>query len=66
MSCPPGIYVDHGLTGTDRDRPGLREAMAGKPELDPQDLFRHVYSEPTPLLREQADLLADELSREEA
>ena len=44
----------------------LREAMAGKPELDPQDLFRHVYSEPTPQLREQADLLADELSREEA
>lgn len=23
-----GIYVDHGLTGTNRDRPGLREAMA--------------------------------------
>ena len=22
------IYVDHGLTGTDRSRPGLREAMA--------------------------------------
>lgn len=22
------IYVDHGLTGTDRDRPGLREALA--------------------------------------
>jgi len=22
------IYVDHGLTGTNRDRPGLREAMA--------------------------------------
>ncbi|ABK01870.1 DNA invertase Pin-like site-specific DNA recombinase [Arthrobacter sp. PvP102] len=22
------IYVDHGLTGTDRNRPGLREAMA--------------------------------------
>ena len=22
------IYVDHGLTGTDRKRPGLREAMA--------------------------------------
>lgn len=23
------IYVDHGLTGTNRDRPGLREALAG-------------------------------------
>ena len=22
------IYVDHGLTGTNRERPGLREAMA--------------------------------------
>lgn len=25
---PDRIYVDHGLTGTDRNRPGLREAMA--------------------------------------
>lgn len=25
---PERIYVDHGLTGTNRDRPGLREAMA--------------------------------------
>ena len=24
----PRIYVDHGLTGTNRDRPGLREALA--------------------------------------
>jgi DNA invertase Pin-like site-specific DNA recombinase len=23
-----GIYVDHGLTGRNRDRPGLREALA--------------------------------------
>ena len=23
------IYVDHGLTGTNRERPGLREALAG-------------------------------------
>ena len=27
---PPRIYVDHGLTGTNRDRPGLREALAGR------------------------------------
>jgi len=26
--APDRIYVDHGLTGTNRDRPGLREAMA--------------------------------------
>ena len=25
---PSRIYVDHGLTGTNRERPGLREAMA--------------------------------------
>jgi DNA invertase Pin-like site-specific DNA recombinase len=25
---PERIYVDHGLTGTQRDRPGLREALA--------------------------------------
>jgi DNA invertase Pin-like site-specific DNA recombinase len=25
---PSRIYVDHGLTGTDRERPGLREARA--------------------------------------
>ena len=27
---PPRIYVDHGLTGTNRDRPGLREALAAR------------------------------------
>jgi DNA invertase Pin-like site-specific DNA recombinase len=25
---PSRVYVDHGLTGTNRDRPGLREALA--------------------------------------
>ena len=25
---PDRIYVDHGLTGCNRDRPGLREALA--------------------------------------
>ena len=25
---PRRIYVDHGLTGTNRDRPGLRQALA--------------------------------------
>jgi hypothetical protein len=28
------IYVDHGLTGTNRDRPGLREALAARREGD--------------------------------
>ena len=31
---PARIYVDHGLTGTTRDRPGLREAMAACREGD--------------------------------
>ncbi|TNU72931.1 recombinase family protein, partial [Miniimonas arenae] len=26
--APDRVYVDHGLTGTNRARPGLREAMA--------------------------------------
>jgi DNA invertase Pin-like site-specific DNA recombinase len=25
---PDRVYVDHGLTGTNRNRPGLREALA--------------------------------------
>lgn len=32
---PARIYVDHGLTGTDRARPGLREAMAACRAGDP-------------------------------
>lgn len=32
--CPARIYVDHGLTGTNRDRPGLREALAACREGD--------------------------------
>ncbi len=31
---PSRIYVDHGLTGTNRDRPGLREALAACREGD--------------------------------
>src|SRR6478735_1883308 len=31
---PARIYVDHGLTGTTRDRPGLREAIAACREGD--------------------------------
>jgi DNA invertase Pin-like site-specific DNA recombinase len=28
------VYVDHGLTGTNRERPGLREALAARREGD--------------------------------
>jgi len=31
---PDRVYVDHGLTGTNRDRPGLREALAACREGD--------------------------------
>ncbi|WP_334170376.1 pyruvate dehydrogenase (acetyl-transferring) E1 component subunit alpha [Sinomonas sp.] len=43
----------------------LREGLSADPELDPQELFRHVFTEPTPQLREQAAFLADELTRDE-
>ena len=33
-SPPDRIYVDHGLTGCNRDRPGLREAFAACREGD--------------------------------
>ena len=32
---PARIYVDHGLTGTTRDRPGLREAIAPAEKATP-------------------------------
>ncbi len=31
---PERIYVDHGLTGCNRDRPGLREALAACRDVD--------------------------------
>jgi 2-oxoisovalerate dehydrogenase E1 component alpha subunit len=34
--------------------------------VEPQDLFKYVFATPTPQLKEQSALLADELSREEA
>jgi pyruvate dehydrogenase E1 component alpha subunit len=43
----------------------LRDGLSAEPQLDPQDLFRHVFTEPTPQLREQAAFLADELLRED-
>jgi 2-oxoisovalerate dehydrogenase E1 component alpha subunit len=44
----------------------LREGMNRETTPDPQDLFAHVYSVPTPQLAEQSARLAEELSREEA
>jgi pyruvate dehydrogenase E1 component alpha subunit len=42
----------------------MRAEFHSEPELDPLSLFAHVYAEPTPQLREQADLLAAELAAE--
>ncbi|MEU5887857.1 pyruvate dehydrogenase (acetyl-transferring) E1 component subunit alpha [Streptomyces sp. NPDC047461] len=43
----------------------LRERMNQDPELDPMDLFAHIYAEPTPQLREQQAQLQAELAAEE-
>jgi 2-oxoisovalerate dehydrogenase E1 component alpha subunit len=43
-----------------------REGLNRDVVPDPDDLFRFVYSEPTPQLAEQLALVQDELSREEA
>jgi 2-oxoisovalerate dehydrogenase E1 component alpha subunit len=42
----------------------LRDGLSGDVPVDPQELFRHVFSVPTPQLKEQSAMLADELSRE--
>jgi len=42
----------------------LREGLSEEVPVDPQDLFRHVFSTPTPQLKEQSAMLADELARE--
>ena len=43
----------------------LRTVMNQEPVADPEDLFRHVYAEPTPQLDEQWAMLQDELARQE-
>ncbi|SFE71283.1 pyruvate dehydrogenase E1 component alpha subunit [Actinoplanes philippinensis] len=44
----------------------MRAGLGEDTPSDYRDLFAHVYAEPTPQLREQQALVADELSREEA
>jgi pyruvate dehydrogenase E1 component alpha subunit len=44
----------------------LRAGLNRDEVADYRDLFAHVYAEPTPQLREQQALIADELAREEA
>lgn len=44
----------------------LRDGLNRDIDPDPDDLFAHVYATPTPQLRRQAAMVADELSREGA
>jgi pyruvate dehydrogenase E1 component alpha subunit len=42
----------------------LRDGLSEDVPVDPQELFRHVFAVPTPQLKEQSAMLADELARE--
>lgn len=42
----------------------MRDGLNAEVQVDPQDLFRYVYTHPTPQLREQAAMLREELERE--
>jgi len=44
----------------------LREGLSEDVPVDPQELFRHVFAQPTPQLKEQSAMLADELARDAA
>ncbi|WP_217375889.1 pyruvate dehydrogenase (acetyl-transferring) E1 component subunit alpha [Paenarthrobacter ureafaciens] len=43
----------------------LREGLGEDVPVQPMDLFKYVFSKPTPQLKEQSEMLADELAREE-
>lgn len=43
---------------------GMRERLHADAELDPMDLFAHVFAEPTPQLRAQESMLRAELEAE--
>ncbi len=42
----------------------MRTGLSTEVVPDPEDLFRHVFAETTPQLREQSAMLADEIARE--
>jgi pyruvate dehydrogenase E1 component alpha subunit len=44
----------------------LREGLSEDVQVDPQELFRHVFARQTPQLKEQSAMLADELARDAA
>lgn len=53
-------YADQASLVAERMRTGL----SGEPVTDYRDLFAHVYATPTPQLREQQALVADEAARD--
>ncbi|MGC5410712.1 pyruvate dehydrogenase (acetyl-transferring) E1 component subunit alpha, partial [Streptomyces sp. DT225] len=63
-----GLLDDEGVeaarAAAERMAAALRERMNADPELDPMDLFTHVYAEQTAQLREQAARLRQELAAE--
>jgi pyruvate dehydrogenase E1 component alpha subunit len=44
----------------------LREGLGEDVPVQPLDLFKYVFSKPTPQLKEQSELLAGELARAES
>lgn len=53
-------------TAADEVAQQLRDGLMPEPEVNPADLFAHLYTTQTRQLREQAAFLRDELAREEA
>ena len=64
-----GLLDDAGIReaaeAAERSAGELRERMNQDPELDPMDLFAHVFAEQTTQLRAQADQLRAELAADE-
>ncbi|MFE5736841.1 pyruvate dehydrogenase (acetyl-transferring) E1 component subunit alpha [Streptomyces celluloflavus] len=62
----PGEFVTATRDAAEEMAARLRDRMNADPELDPMDLFRHVYAEQTSQLAEQAEQLRAELAAEAA
>ncbi|TCC53533.1 pyruvate dehydrogenase (acetyl-transferring) E1 component subunit alpha [Kribbella capetownensis] len=56
---------EHAEAMADQVGTQLRDGLMPEPEVDPWELFAHLYTEQTQQLREQAAFLRDELAREE-
>ncbi|BCW49548.1 hypothetical protein StoSoilB13_18900 [Arthrobacter sp. StoSoilB13] len=47
-------------------QPSCAKGLGEDVPVQPLDLFKYVFSKPTPQLKEQSELLADELARAES